>query len=243
MKVVYVLFLSLLIASTAVGQTQTQKPTAEKPVAQPAQKTTSNDLVQHFLRKYAVASRWGDDEVAKSALYDLIVQVPSSDSLIFTLAYFYYQNRQFAPAMLVSQELVNRQPKNQVYLELAASSYEEVGVLDRALQNYETLYLLTNDLTVLYKIAFLQFNLKRYSEGLTNADILLSKPEVDTLKVVYNNVENKATEYAMRVAVLNLKGMLAQENGDNEGARKLFQQALALAPDFLLAKQNLAKIK
>jgi hypothetical protein len=31
--------------------------------------------------------------------------------------------------------------------------------------------------------------------------------------------------------------------GDKVAAKKLFDQALALAPDFVLAKQNLAKVK
>jgi Tfp pilus assembly protein PilF len=48
----------------------------------------------------------------------------------------------------------------------------------------------------------------------------------------------------MKVAVLNLKGLAVQEHlGDKEAAKKLFEEALAIAPDFVLAKQNLAKVK
>lgn len=242
MKVFYAWIVLICATIASVAQTQPQKP-ADEPAEQPPVALEANDIVQHYLRKYAIASAWGDDDVAKNALYDLILMDPANDSLIFTLANYYFQNRQFAPAMLVCQELVKRQPKNEVYLRMAATAYEEVGVLDRALQNYETLYLLTENVPDLYNVAFLQFNLKRYNEGLTNADILLTDPATDTLKVVYNNIENKPTEYSMKVAVMNLKGMLLQEQGDKEGAKKMFEQALALAPDFLLAKQNLAKLK
>ena len=47
----------------------------------------------------------------------------------------------------------------------------------------------------------------------------------------------------MKVAVLNLKGMLALDQGDKVGAKKLFEQVLALAPDFVLAKEGLTKTK
>jgi Tfp pilus assembly protein PilF len=47
----------------------------------------------------------------------------------------------------------------------------------------------------------------------------------------------------MRVAVLNLKGMLAIDQGDKVNAKKFFEQTLAIAPDFVLAKEGLAKTK
>jgi len=246
----YILLIFLLAASLqtlAQGQKPAAKP-AQKPAAstptpsQPPQPQMSA-LTQHFLRKYALASQWNDFAVAKDALYDLIIENPSNDSLLFTLAYFYYENRQHAPALLVSLDLLARSPKNLNYLEIAAVSGEALGVLDKALQNYETIYLLTSNVNSLYKIAFLQYDLKRFGESLTNADILLSKAEVDTEKVYFTDQENKSKEYPMKVAVLNLKGMIQLEQNDKAAAKKSFEDALALAPDFVLAKQNLAKAK
>ena len=119
-----------------------------------------------------------------------------------------------------------------------------MGVRDRALQNYESLYLLSNNVSVLYKMAFIQYELKRYNEAITSIDILLSNKGVEALKVVFNDVENKPKEYAMTVALLNLKGMAVLDHlGDKAAAKKLFDQALAAAPDFVLAKQNLNKVK
>ena len=93
-------------------------------------------------------------------------------------------------------------------------------------------------------MAFLQYDLKRNTEAITSIDILLANKEVETLKVVYNDVDNKPKEYPMSVALLNLKGLAVLEHlGDKVAAKKLFDQALALAPDFVLAKQNLAKVK
>jgi tetratricopeptide (TPR) repeat protein len=221
--------------TTQANETQAQKPAATQ--------TFQSGLTQHFIRKYSLASQWNDFAVAKDALYDLIIENPGNDSLLFTLAYYYYENKEYAPTLLISQTLLNRNPKNVNFLEMAAVSGESLGVADKAIQYYETLYLLTNNVNTLYKIAFLQYDLKRYNESMTNVTILLGNPEVNTLKIYFNDAANKAKEYVMKVPVLNLKGLVLEANGDKAGARKAYTEALAIAPDFIMAKQNLAKLK
>jgi Tfp pilus assembly protein PilF len=72
----------------------------------------------------------------------------------------------------------------------------------------------------------------------------LSKKEADELRVSYPTADNKSSkEYPIKVAVLNLKGLVAKDSGDSAGAKKLFEQALALAPDFAQAKENLSSLK
>lgn len=230
----------------AMEEMPSAKPAAETKKAEPIKKDTLpkvSQLTQHFARKYATAVQWNDYEVAKDALYDLIIENPQNDSLIFDLALFYYQNQKSASAVLVSNELLARNPKNLGALEISAGGYEALGVLDKSLQSYESLYLLTNNVGTMYKMAFLQYRLKRYTESATSADIILANKEIETLKASYTGSDNKAKEYPIRVAVLNLKGMIALDQGDKVGAKKLFEQALAIAPDFVLAKENLAKAK
>jgi Tfp pilus assembly protein PilF len=97
---------------------------------------------------------------------------------------------------------------------------------------------------VLYKMAFLQYDLKRFNEAITSIDILLTNKEVEASKVTFNDAENKPKEYPMTVALLNLKGLAVLDHlGDKAASKKLFDQALATAPDFVLAKQNLNKVK
>ena len=92
-------------------------------------------------------------------------------------------------------------------------------------------------------MAFIQYELKRNQEAITNIDILLTKPEAETLKVVFNSTDNKQKEYTARVALLNLKGMVYKDQDDKVNARKYFEEALKLAPDFQFAKQNLEALK
>jgi tetratricopeptide (TPR) repeat protein len=246
MKRIVIIFLISGLSLAAGAQTQKQPAKAEPaktPTTQPAKQAVS-PLTEHFYKKYITALQWSDYEVAKDALYDLIIENPANDSLIFSLAFYYYENEKFASAVLVSQQLLARNPKNIPALEISAVGYEVMGVPDRSLQNYESLYLLTNNVNTLYKMSFLQYDLKRFTECLATIDILLAKPELDALKVTFNDVENKPKEYPMKVSVLNLKGLAVQEQfGDKAAAKKLFEEALAIAPDFVMAKQNLAKVK
>lgn len=242
----------MLITSYTFSQAQKQPVKAEtKPPVKAAttaqaepKKPAMSSLTEHFYKKYATALQWNDYDVAKDALYDLIVENPQNDSLIFNLAYYYFENQKYVSAVLVSQQLLARNPKNTTALEISAVGYESMGVGDRALQNYESLYLLTNSIATLYKMAFLQYDLKKFPESIASVDILLANKELDSSKVVFNDVENKPKEYPMKVSILNLKGLIQLDHfGDKEAAKKIFEEALAIAPDFIPAKQNLVKIK
>jgi len=246
-----------MIMSVAVTMTFAQrknKPAETKPVEpapaaqpapekEPAAKTAQSILGEHYARKYSIAQRWGDYDVAKDALYDLIIEYPGNDSIIFTLAYFYYENQKYPSSAMICKDLLTRDSKNVPALELAGMSYENLNIKDRALQSYESLFLLTNNNSTLYKMASLQYDLKRYKESLTNADILLGKPEADSLKVIFNDAKDLPKEYSIRAALLNLKGLVYKAQEDKVNARKSFEESLKVAPDFDAAKKNLASLK
>lgn len=246
----FLVFLALQVFSQAQKQpvkTDTKQPVktdAKQPTTQTETKKQESPLTEHFYKKYITAVQWNDFDVAKDALYDLIIENPLNDSLIYSLAYFYYENQKYVPAVLVSQQLLARNPKSIPALEISAVGYESMGVKDRALQNYESLYLISNNIGTLYKMAFLQYDLKRFTESLATIDILFTKTELDTTKVVFTDAQNKSKEYPMRVSVLNLKGLIQLDHfGDKVAAKKFFEEALAIAPDFVSAKENLAKVK
>lgn len=251
MKKVIVIYLVIMLAvpvanaqkSTKSAQTKDQAAQQKPAETKPVQPAPGNPLGDHFGRKYAIAARWNDFDVAKDAMYDLIVEYPGSDSLIFALAYYYYENQKYPSAILVCQDLLARNPKNVEALELTGMGYEGLNINDRALQSFESLFLITNNNATLYKMAFLQYQLKRYTESLTNADFLLTKPEADSLKITYNDATNTPKEYPMKVALLNLKGMIYKDQADKPNAKKSFEEALKIAPDFELAKKNLAGLK
>ena len=174
---------------------------------------------------------------------DTMIEFPANDSLLLSLGILYYENQKYPSAVLVGQELLARNSKNPSALELTASAYEGLNISEKALQNYESLYLVSNSLSVLYKVSFLQYSLNRYQECLANTDIILASKEADEVKVAFSTGDNKTKEYSIRIPILNLKGMVARDSGDKVSAKKYFEQAIALAPDFQAAKDNLSKLK
>ncbi len=246
----YLSLVVLILLSSATfaqkGKPSPAKPTETVPVKQEQELPnlkTAQIMVDHFARKYAIAQRWGDYDVAKDALYDLIAEYPGNDSLIFALAYFYFENQKYPSCAVVCNDLLARNAKNMAALELSAISYENLNIKDRALQSYESLFLLTNNSSNLYKMAALQYDLKRYGETLTNADILLSKPQADSLTVTFTDAKNVSKEYPLKAALLNLKGLAFKAQGDMVNAKKSFEESLKIDPAFEPAKQNLASMK
>lgn len=198
-----------------------------------------NAFVGHHSRTYAIATKYGDYDMARTALYNMLAAYPGNDSLLYSLSYLYFQSEKYAPAVLAAQDLVTRNPNHLGALEISAAGYQTLGLKDKSLAAYETLYLKSSDYQTLYKIAFLQFDMERLKECMTNADILLEKSESDSLTVFYATEDNQQKEYPIKVSLYNLKGLVSQKYGDKDSAKKYYQQALDVAPDFALAKQNM----
>ena len=192
--------------------------------------------------KYQKGVQYSDYEVAKNALYSLMALDPQNDSLKYTLAVFYLETNRFASATLVGLDMLSTSPDFTGAIEVCAVSYEQLGIKDKAAEYYEKLYLKTQNIPTLYKLAFLQYELQRFKESDANADIILESPVSDSLSVVYN-IEEEQKEFTFKVAILNLKGLILREQGDKEKASDFFKQALELAPDFTLARQNLDGLK
>ncbi|QSE96145.1 tetratricopeptide repeat protein [Fulvivirga lutea] len=231
----YIAILSFVLLSLNV--------TAQDEATQPKQASAGQVLTNHYIRTYQAGMRYNDFSVAKHALYNILVENPQNDSILYSLSLLYFQSQNYASAALTAQDIIAVNPDNLGALEIAAVSYENLGVNDKALETYETLYLKTDDLQTLYKMAFLQFDLEKYAESKTNADILLNKKGVEEMNAVFNDTEGKQKEYPAKVALLNLKGLIAQKQGDNKVAENYYQQALTIAPDFKMAKDNLATLK
>ncbi len=195
-----------------------------------------------FDAHYRMAVQYNDFDEAKSALYNLVLIEPQNDSLRYNLAYLYYDAGKYPSSILACKDILAMNPNHLGALELSGVSYENLGLKDKALVNYEKLYMKTSNLNSLYKMAFLQYDLKKYAECNVNIDLLLEKKELNDAKVVFDE-DGKSVEYPMQVAVLNLKGLVKKAQGHTAEAKKAFEDALAIAPGFALAKKNLAEIK
>ncbi len=229
----------LITTNFAFGQDQA---TANPAKQEQQQLTAGQVLTMHYYRTYQAGIRYNDYSIAKHALYNILVENPQNDSILYSLSVLYFQSKQYASAALTAQDVITLNPDNLAAIEIAAVSYESIGALDKALETYESLYLKSDDYETLYKVAFLQYEVKNYAEAKTNADILLGKKEAESLTATFDVAGDQQKEYPIKVALLNLKGLIAKDQGKKEEAKTFFQQALKLAPDFTMAKDSLAEL-
>ncbi|GAB3335940.1 hypothetical protein GCM10027429_18700 [Marivirga atlantica] len=189
--------------------------------------------------KYRMALQFNDYAQAKSAIYDLMVLEPTNHSYLDSLAFMYFEFRQYASAALTSKEALKYNSQNQVLLQVAAQSFDQLGAIDQSLKMYQRLYNLSDDAFVLFEIANQQYELKNYDEAMINTELLLGKSVVNNNMVVVKNAENKEIQVPFKAVVYNLQGLIARAQGNEESAKKYFNSALELAPDYALVKENL----
>ncbi len=188
---------------------------------------------------YNSANLFNDAQVAKMALYNLIAENPGNPSLYDSLALIYLQYNQHASAALVAQQSLRINNDNLFATEIAAASFESLGVKDRSIPYYETMYLATNDLNILYKISFLQFELKRYGESNTSIDIIMNNENAKSQVVVFPTEDQTGQEVPLNVAAHRIKGMIAEAQGNDDEAKRLFLETLEMYPGFQVVQGQL----
>ena len=210
-----------------------------------AQNTDVRDsqLYKLYQMKYVFGRKYNDMEVSKDALYSMIAMDPNDDSLKMVLCYYYFEGNQYASSLFVSLDLLSRHPDNSDALKINAMSYENMGVRDKAIDAYESLYLKTNEVDVLYQAALLQFELSRYNECKSSLDIVLKDPQAKAIKLKFARTETEQQEVTLESAAYNVMGMMEKQQGNMEEAKKNFEKALELEPEFELAAQNLKDVK
>lgn len=190
---------------------------------------------------YQMALRYNDRAMAKSKLYDLMSRNPEDIRYMEALTSLYFEAGQTASAALVALDILELNDKSIGALEIAAYSLEQLGALDRALPQYESLYLLTGDNFSLYKSGFLQYSLKRYEEAINSVNMLVKNAKADE-KVGFPISETETQEVSIKAAALNLKGLIYQDQNSTAEAKAAFQEAISLDPNFQQAQENLKKL-
>lgn len=211
-----------------------------------AQQETKPFDTLEFAKKifvYNSAKQYNDESVARMALYQLLAENPNNVALRDSLALSYFQSQQYASAALVAQEVVSAVPSDMFAVEIAAISFERLGVKNRALNFYSKLYLDdSDDLNTLYKMAFLQNDLKLFEEANNSANQLAEHKLAKEFKLVFPTDDGQGQEVTMDVAATRLKGMIAAAQGDKAKAKEHFDAALKAFPAFEVVKKQLAEL-
>jgi len=189
--------------------------------------------------KYNMALMFNDYSEAKGAIYDLMALEPNNSAYLDSLAFMYFEFRQYASSALASNEALKYNPRNSLLLQVAAQSFDQLGATDKALNAYQRLYNITDDAFVLFEIANKQYTIKNYDEAMINTELLLGKQAVNVQQVMIKNSEDQDVEVPFKAVVHNLQGLIAKDQGNAQDAKKYFNSALKIAPNYALAKENL----
>jgi tetratricopeptide (TPR) repeat protein len=226
-KMMMIVALMMVMATSGFAQ--------EKPVeTETAQKRNETDR-----KIYQLALRYNDLAVARMKLFELIERNPTNITYLETLASLYFEASQFTSAAVSALDILEKNDKSLVALEVSANSLEQLGALDKALPNFERHFLLTNNLFSLYKTAYMQYSLNRQDEALNSINMLVKAPKASEEKVGFPKTDNTTQEVTLKAAALNLKGMVYMYQKNKNEAIAALNQALEVQADFELAKENL----
>ncbi len=190
------------------------------------------------LALYNTAQRYNDAALSKQALIEMSILNPGDTAVLRTLAELYYNSSAFVSSTIVALDMMAVDPNSQVAQEIAALSYENLRLYDKAIEQYEKMWLTSENVNILYQIAYLQYSLQRFTEAKTNLDILDSKV-TDEDKIALNKSDGSVQEVNFSAAMSNIRGLIALEEGNSEEAKGHFSKALEINPDFEAAKLSL----
>ncbi len=230
-------FIAILLAISPVlsfSQTsKTVKPTSTSPTA-------------IYEKIYRRALELNDLEQATTAVYSILAISPEKENWKDTLCLIYHGRGLFLQSYLLSNEILEKKVDNFTLREVRAQALEGLGKFPEALFDYDFLMSKSPLLIYRYKSAALQYMLKRYGESEANiqkilADEASSKDKVGMQTDGSNGSQNQ--EVPIRAAAYNVRAAIALDMNKSAEALEAINQALEIAPDFYMARQNLERIQ
>ncbi len=200
-----------------------------------AQKKAKTDLEYQV---YRTAMKYGDLPVARTAVVQLMIKYPAKTEWRDTLLAIYGAMGMYEQAILLGEEILQTKPADTNSLQVVAMSYEGLGILNKAIEYYEKVLALRNDIYLRYKLAVCQYGLKRNPESMANVDKILGEKSAMDLKINIS-YESGSQEVPILSAALNLGGIILIDEHKYEDAKLYFESALKLEPTFVLAQNNL----
>ena len=137
---------------------------------------------------------------------------------------------------------LNRHPKEEKFLQVKAIVQQENGDYEGVLKTYTTLYETTQKLSYLYQIGTMHFQSGKLDEASKIVEEVLAKApnSKDSLDIFVN--EQQKQKVPILAAALNFKGYIFAQNRNLPEAKKYFENAIKVFPDFVMAKRNLQQL-
>ncbi|HCE53460.1 MAG: hypothetical protein APF83_02050 [Lutibacter sp. BRH_c52] len=190
-------------------------------------------------QKMKQALAFGDKTVAANAMYSIILLEGPKSVYKDSLAYLYFNDRNFISCFLVTNDILKNNPGNLDLLEMNAISLESMGATEKAAEAYQNLFTKTNNNYHAYKLAGLQFGLGKFEDAYASIKKSDKLPDDGSVKITFQVNKNYNQNVDLKAAIAYLEGIIATNLSKNAEAKLSFERALKLFPEFVLAKTKL----
>lgn len=190
-----------------------------------------------------LALGYGDKTVAISKMYNIIALQGENSVYKDSLAYLYFNNREYLSCFLVSNDVLERKPDNIELLEMNTASLESIGAKDKAAEGYEKLLVLSNRAYHAYKLAGLHLETNKFDEAYTAIKKANTLPDEEKINISFQVNANYNQEVKLKPAIAYLEGVIAIQLKKNDEAMIAFKRAVQLNPEFVLAKTQVSTLE
>jgi len=204
--------------------------------------TSKEEAIAIEKKIIAKAKRIGDPAVASYSMYKLIALEGENSTYKDSLTFMYYSARKYGSCFMMASEVLKRDPKNQAMMELKASSLESLGALDKAMETYKELFVLTNNNYHGYNLSKLQLSMNKFEEAYATIKKVELLNDTGKVQVNFSINQTHTQQIELIAAIPYLKGLIEEELKKNDEAKLSYQKALKIQPEFVLAKEKLDKL-
>lgn len=203
-----------------------------------AQAQTSDSLRRHYLKVYNNALHYNDVNTAVNALQNYIA-VDNNIAYKDTLSLLYFSTGAYVSSLILAEEVTKADPNNMLAVARAGECYQNLNEPKRAIEAYEKACPVLKDPYLWYQLASSQYTLKRIGECESNLQRVIADTNSKRVAVSFTLGDGRVQQVPANAAAYNFLGIIKMEANDLATSKKHLQQAVALYPDFLGAKQNL----
>ena len=217
-----ILLCVIALLATSVNQAQKNKKAT----------ATETALIQHYEKYYKMMLKNNDLDGAIEGLSHLLVLSPS-ETKKDTLAYMYLQANKSFQALSVAGNSTS-----DLALRTKAIAFKNLNNPKKAIENYEALLKKNSNVLDAYELAQLQFGIQRFGEAKETILYGLQNSKDEKVRIFIKG--NSYIETPIKAAFLNILGLIEYnlDKGNVEKAVAIFDEALKIDPEFLLALEN-----
>jgi len=202
-----------------------------------AQKIKKTDLLQLEKQVFRHSLQNFDTDAAKNAAYRIIALEGKQTVYMDSLAYIYMNQNNFLSCLKVSNQILEQKEKFPI-LKLKAISLENLNAPKEAIVVYEKIFQQEQTPSVAYKLALLQYQIKRTAEAFATLKSVENKEFPTDMNILFTGPKKDQQQVPFKAAYYNLLAMISYDLHNYDESIAYFNKALEIFPDFYVAKQN-----